>query len=283
LSSGSGSSAGSFGRHNPGSVAAPSSTGNSLDVLGHSLSVAALRWVAVLGLLVSAALALMASVVKRLRPFDEAARIQAQYGQLIVPVVLGPDELGVAPVDVPTIAALARLAQSGQRLILHSRDNSRDTYLLNDEGTVYRYRADPGNVVWGEWSATAPRPLAHVAASAMAPAPAPAFATSASATVVSEPLVAAAQAPSIIASTPEVFPPPPFLFAAPAEAPTEARPPVHETPSGPAPRPIGPSPQPGASAPLSARPRVRSWMKSQAERARVVRELGSAILGTSER
>jgi signal peptidase I len=266
-----------------GTVSTPTSTANSVRVLGHALSVAALRSVAVIGFLLSAALALIATVVKRVRPLDEAVRIQAQYGQLIVPVVLGPDELGVAPVDVPTIAALARLAESGQRLILHSRNERRDTYLVNDEGTVYRYRADPGNVVWGEWSATAPRPLAHVAASAMAPAPAPAFATSGSATVVSEPLVAAVQTPSIIASTPEVFPPPPFLFAAPTEAPTEARPSVHETPAASEPRPVRPSPQPGASATPSARPRLRSWMKSQAERARVVRELGSAILGTGER
>ena len=274
-----------FTRSRPGTVAAAVSTPNSLVVLGHPLSVAALRLAAVIGFLLCAALTVFAAVARRLAPSDEAARIQAEYGHLIVPVVLGPEGLGGAPVDVPTIAALARLADSGQRLILHSRDNSRDTYLLNDEGTVYRYRADPGNVVWGEWSATAPRPLANVAASATrpGPAPAPAFATSASATVVSEPLVAAAQAPSIIASTPEVFPPPAFLFAVPTEAPTEVGATVHETPSAPAPRPIRPSPQPAASAPLTARPRLRSWMKSQAERARVVRELGSAILGTGER
>ena len=251
-------------------------------MLGHALSVAALRLAAVIGFLLGAALTVFAAVVKRLAPSDEAARILAEYPHLIVPVALGPDGLGGAPVDVPTIAALARLAESGQRLILHSRDNNRDTYLVNDEGTVYRYRADPGNVVWGEWSATTPRPLAQVAASTMRPAPAPAFATSAPATVVPEPLVAAAQAPSIMASPAEVYPPPPFLFAAPTEAPTETRLPRHETPSVPAPRPIPASPQPGASPPLTARPRLRSWMQTQAQRAQIVRELGSAILGTGD-
>ena len=180
------------------------STPNSLVVLGHALSVAALRLAAVIGFLLGAALTVFAAVVKRLAPSDEAARIQAEYGHLIVPVVLGPDGLGGAPVDVPTIAALARLAESGQRLILHSRDNSRDTYLVNDEGTVYRYRADPGNVVWGEWSATAPRPLAHVAPPARRPAgtPRPVTATTMSAASPAQPPV---ERPSVPARRPRFF------------------------------------------------------------------------------
>jgi hypothetical protein len=43
-------------------------------------------------------------------------------------------------------------------LILHNRSNDVDTYLVNDEGTVYRYQVRPSNVVWGEWS-EAPAPL----------------------------------------------------------------------------------------------------------------------------
>lgn len=166
-----------------GAVSTAKSTGNTLTVLGQGFSIVILRWVAVMGFLLAAALTLFTAVLKRLRPFDEAARIQADYGHLIVPVVLGPDGLGSPPVDVPTIAALARLAESGQRLILHSRNDRRDTYLVNDEGTVYRYRADPGNVVWGEWSATEPRPLAHLATAARRPAvvPQPASAVSAAA------------------------------------------------------------------------------------------------------
>jgi signal peptidase I len=261
-----------------GTVSAPTSTANSVRVLGHALSVAALRSVAVIGFLLCAALALVATVVKRVRPLDEAARIQAQYGQLIVPVVLGPDELGVAPVDVPTIAALARLAESGQRLILHSRNERRDTYLVNDEGTVYRYRADPGNVVWGEWSASAPRPLAHVAAATTRPAVASqlAFATSAAATPANGPQVVAAPLLDALGAAAKVFPPPPFLAGAPAQAPTEVRPAAQDTPAA-------PSPQPMPSEPLTARPRLRRWVASQSERARLVRDVGAAVFRTSER
>ena len=78
-------------------------------------------------------------------------RIQAQYGHRIVPIVAGED-LGWPPVDVPHIKALVRLAESGQRLILHSRSGDVDTYMVNDEGTVYRYRVEASKIVWGEWT-----------------------------------------------------------------------------------------------------------------------------------
>ena len=57
--------------------------------------------------------------------------------------------------DVSTIKALVKLAESGQRLILHSRPPDVDTYMVNDEGTVYRYQVRPSKVVWGQWSNSA--------------------------------------------------------------------------------------------------------------------------------
>jgi hypothetical protein len=53
---------------------------------------------------------------------------------------------------VPNIKALVRLAESGQRLILHNRSGDVDTYMVNEEGTVYRYQVKPSKVVWGQWS-----------------------------------------------------------------------------------------------------------------------------------
>ena len=91
---------------------------------------------------------------KRAEPFEETVRIQSQYGHMIVPIVAGED-LGWPAVDVPTIKALVKLAESGQRLILHSRSGDIDTYMVNDEGTVYRYQVRPSKVVWGEWSEAA--------------------------------------------------------------------------------------------------------------------------------
>jgi hypothetical protein len=85
----------------------------------------------------------------------------AQYGHMIVPIV-GGEDLGWPPVDVASIKALVRLAESGQRLILHNRADDVDTYMVNEEGTVYRYQVKPSKVVWGDWS----EPAAPVKAAA---------------------------------------------------------------------------------------------------------------------
>src|SRR5581483_6496369 len=151
----------SFVQSQRASVSTAARAGNRVDLLSHRVPVAGLRWLAVLGLLISGAVAVFTTVRKRARPFDEAARIQADYGHLIVPVVGVPEGLAGAPVDVPTMSALARLAECGQRLILHCREQNRDVYLVNDEGTIYRYCADAAKVQWGEWSLT-PRPLESI-------------------------------------------------------------------------------------------------------------------------
>jgi hypothetical protein len=133
----------------------------TITVLGVSPEISLLRWIAVIGLLFSVVATVYFYLRKRSEPFDETFRIRAQYGHLIVPIV-GGEDLGWPPVDVPNIQALVRLAESGQRLILHNRSGDVDTYMVNEEGTVYRYQVKPSKVVWGEWSA-APAPLEEAA------------------------------------------------------------------------------------------------------------------------
>jgi hypothetical protein len=135
-------------------MTAPGSAPTTLTVFGVSPTISLLRWIAAIGLLLSIPLTLYAFLAKRSEPFDESVQIQSQFGHMIVPIVAGED-LGWPAVDVPTIKGLAKLAESGQRLILHSRSNGIDTYMVNDEGTVYRYQVRPSKVVWGEWSETA--------------------------------------------------------------------------------------------------------------------------------
>jgi signal peptidase I len=130
---------------------APGSKSTTFTFLGASPTISLLRWLASIGLLLSVALALYAFLRKRSEPFEETFRIRAQYGHMIVPIV-GGEDLGWPPVDVPNIKALVKLAESGQRLILHNRSDNVDTYMVNDEGTVYRYQVRPSNVVWGDWS-----------------------------------------------------------------------------------------------------------------------------------
>jgi signal peptidase I len=141
-----------YSQATPGSVVdTPGSAPTTLTVLGISPTISLLRWLAAVGLLLSVPLALYALLRKRGEPFDESVQIQAQYKHLIVPIVAGED-LGWPPVDVKNIKALARLAESGQRLILHNRSGDVDTYMVNDEGTVYRYQVRASKVVWGEWT-----------------------------------------------------------------------------------------------------------------------------------
>jgi hypothetical protein len=151
--SGSGASIAGFTATLPGAVGTPVMTPATITVLSVSVDVSLLRWIAVVGLLLSIGVTIYFYLRRRSEPFVESARIQSQYGHMIVPIVAGED-LGWPPVDVPDIKALVKLAESGQRLILHNRSNNVDTYMLNEEGTVYRYQVKPSNVVWGEWSET---------------------------------------------------------------------------------------------------------------------------------
>jgi len=139
-----------------GKVGTSATAPAALTVFGLSAEISVLRWISLVGLLLSSAVTVFFYLRKRAEPFHETAHIQSHYGHMIVPIVAGED-LGWPAVDVPEIKALVKLAESGQRLILHSRVGDVDTYMVNDEGTVYRYQVRPSKVVWGEWSeATTP-------------------------------------------------------------------------------------------------------------------------------
>ncbi len=62
------------------------------------------------------------------------------------------------PIDVTNIKALVQLAECSERLILHHHDESADTYLVEDEGTVYRYRAQADGQPRRPSPATRPAP-----------------------------------------------------------------------------------------------------------------------------
>jgi signal peptidase I len=138
----------------PGKVAVASSVPNDLTVAGHVLSYATVAWLALAGALLAGGLAaFLAVLLQRNQAFDEAARIRARYGHLLVPILVGED-LGWPPVDVTSFKALARLAESAGQLVLHHQADAVDTYLVNDNGTVYRYQITLPLVSWGEWTET---------------------------------------------------------------------------------------------------------------------------------
>ncbi|MGH3266801.1 MAG: signal peptidase I, partial [Trebonia sp.] len=82
----------SFLPHQRGTVPMATTTAAALGVAGVSITVGTVRWLALAGLLASLGAALLVAVpLRRSRGFDEAARVQAEYGQLIVPIAAGAD------------------------------------------------------------------------------------------------------------------------------------------------------------------------------------------------
>ncbi len=132
-------------------------TANTVNVLGRTLDIATLRWLSILGFLLAGASALLMLQLKRREPFAETARIQSRYRHLIVPIVGAADLTGRPVFDVASIKALVALAERSERLILHQYGDSADTFLVDDEGTVYRYRTRPTGVVWSDSPAIVPR------------------------------------------------------------------------------------------------------------------------------
>jgi signal peptidase I len=160
-----------------GNVATVASVPNVFSFAGHTLNYSAIAWLALAGFLLTGALSIVLVVLlRRNKAFDEAARIRGRYAHLLVPILIGED-LGWPPVDVTSFKALARLAESAGQLILHHQADAVDTYLVNDNGTVYRYQITLPLVAWGEWNdnniAADPAALAD-AATALAEAAAPA-------------------------------------------------------------------------------------------------------------
>src|ERR1039458_3206167 len=77
-----------------GAVATTTTTPGTLTVAGDALSVEALRWLAVAGILLAAAgTVFLVALINVRRPNGEAARIRTQYGHLIVPIKAAGDEL----------------------------------------------------------------------------------------------------------------------------------------------------------------------------------------------
>ncbi|HYI44674.1 MAG TPA: signal peptidase I [Actinomycetota bacterium] len=72
-------------------------------------------------------------------PRDEASRIYARYGSMLVSV----DEMPVADhdtIDVPRIATLVKLGQRFEEPILHHTSRQSHSYLVFHDGLLYRYR-----------------------------------------------------------------------------------------------------------------------------------------------
>lgn len=113
-----------------------------LSLLGRSLDVSTARTAGPLAALVAVLPALVLAAVTRLTgPASEAERIKQRYGDLVLPVmpvVLAP---GRPVVDVPDVESLVKLAERYGLLVLAWSRGGVDTYVVQDEGTTFRYRS----------------------------------------------------------------------------------------------------------------------------------------------
>lgn len=196
----------------------------------HAVSVTAARALSLL-LIVGALLVGLAlpAVSRLLAPANETARIMRRYRHLLVAASPVHPDVGHTVVDVTDVATLARLAERYGALIVHWSEQDGETFLLEDQGTAYRYRSD----------ATSPTrsPIRH-----RRPAP----------PVPSRPEVAAVLAMPQPTAPPAVTPPtaePPAQSPAPSPSPAPDRP--HAPAGRPAPAPA-PAPRPAVQQPLLA-------------------------------
>lgn len=113
-----------------------------LTALGRSLDVRTARTAsAVLLLLALLAAGGLAVAVRRSGPVAEADRIRARHRDLLLPVLPVVLTAGRPVVDVPDMDALAKLAQRYGLLVLHWERGGVTTYVVQDEGTTYRFRS----------------------------------------------------------------------------------------------------------------------------------------------
>jgi signal peptidase I len=131
---------GTFTQSQSGSVAATVASPNHLRFGGHGIQVGTARWLALVGYVIAIVVALLTTIRERRRPQDLSMQIHARYGHLIVPIASIMHNPAQPVVDVMSIDALAQIAERCERVILHHHRIGAESYLVDDEGTLYRYQ-----------------------------------------------------------------------------------------------------------------------------------------------
>lgn len=130
-------------RTEPGTVTVPGAEPARLEFAGRGLDVAAARSVAVVAFGAALLAVVVAAVAAGRRgALDEASRIELRHGRRLVEVAAVEVPGGYAVVDVRDVSALFTLADRTDRPVLHHRTAACDTYLVEGDAAVYRYRSD---------------------------------------------------------------------------------------------------------------------------------------------
>ena len=120
---------------------ADASTTPTLNILGRQLPVSTARLVS-LGMVVGALLAasLVALVLFDSRSAPQTAVIRRRYPGMLLEIEPMPAAVGHPVIDVVDFAALAKLAERYNLLVLHWTHGDTETFVVQDQSTVYRYR-----------------------------------------------------------------------------------------------------------------------------------------------
>ncbi len=146
-----------FAPREPG--AGTQTTSHRLELGAVSLPVTTARVLAVIGLIASALLAVLALGLLSLRfRGEEHARIAARYGHMLLPVLSRSQEW-TRVTELADIESLVHLAEHHDRMILHVVDEHEHVYLVEEDGSVYRYRTGARTAVLPPVH-TPPRPAA---------------------------------------------------------------------------------------------------------------------------
>ena len=117
----------------------------TIGALGQQLTAATARTLSTILVLAGLLGAAMLALIARLSaPTSEGAGIRRRYAPLLVPVHPMPAPPGRPVVDVTEFATLARLAERYGLLVLHWSRSGVETFVVQDEGTTYRYRTSTG-------------------------------------------------------------------------------------------------------------------------------------------
>ena len=118
-------------------LSASSTTTNELG----GVPVRTVRWIALAAFTLFALLALLTGSRELRGSSDPVEQINHRYRHLIVPVSSITTDPEHPPIEVRTIEALAHLAERSERLILHDHQDDVDNYLIDDQGTLFRFQA----------------------------------------------------------------------------------------------------------------------------------------------
>jgi signal peptidase I len=125
-------------------------TERTLGLPGHPLvTVGIARTLSVILLLLALLMALPTAVAlalggRRSVPASEAARILRRHASLLVHVDALQMLPGIPVAEVREFKTLARLGERYGLLVLHWSEGDEETYVVQDQGTIYRYRAGGG-------------------------------------------------------------------------------------------------------------------------------------------